>query len=124
MKNYKMIVSYDGTRYSGWEHQPGKDLTIQGKLESVLEAMETGEHPDAQPRRITVIGAGRTDAGVHARAMTCNALLETDKTEEEIQAYLDHIRLLHADAAAKLGKALRVPWVWLMGVGDDAFPQQ
>ena len=89
MKNYKMIVSYDGTRYSGWEHQPGKDLTIQGKLESVLEAMETGEHPDAQPRRITVIGAGRTDAGVHARAMTCNALLETDKTEEEIQAYMN-----------------------------------
>lgn len=89
MKNYKMIVSYDGTRYSGWEHQPGKDLTIQGKLESVLEAMETGEHPDAQPRRITVIGAGRTDAGVHARAMTCNVLLETDKTEEEIQAYMN-----------------------------------
>ncbi|MBR2996647.1 MAG: tRNA pseudouridine(38-40) synthase TruA [Lachnospiraceae bacterium] len=89
MKNYKMIVSYDGTRYFGWEHQPGKDLTIQGKLESVLEAMETGEHPDAQPRRITVIGAGRTDAGVHARAMTCNVLLETDKTEEEIQAYMN-----------------------------------
>ena len=44
--------------------------------------------------------------------------------KEEIQAYLDHIRLLHVDAAAKLGKALRVPWVWLMGVGDDAFPQQ
>ncbi|MBQ9644439.1 MAG: tRNA pseudouridine(38-40) synthase TruA [Lachnospiraceae bacterium] len=89
MKNYKMIVSYDGTRYFGWEHQPGKDLTIQGKLESVLEEMEAGEHPDAERRRITVIGAGRTDAGVHARAMTCNVLLETEKTEAQIQAYMN-----------------------------------
>ena len=34
-KNYKLIIGYDGTRYFGWEHQPGKD-TIQGKLEDVL----------------------------------------------------------------------------------------
>ena len=33
---------------------------------------------------VTVIGAGRTDAGVHARAMVCNALLDTDLSEEEI----------------------------------------
>lgn len=79
--NYKMIVSYDGTRYFGWEHQPGNDMTIQGKLESVLSEM-TGEN-------ITVIGAGRTDAGVHARAMTCNAILNTDKSELEIQQYMN-----------------------------------
>ncbi len=34
-KNYKMTLSYDGTRYYGWEHQPDRD-TIQGKLETVL----------------------------------------------------------------------------------------
>ena len=39
MKNYKMIITYDGTRYYGWEHQPTTDMTIQGKLESVLSAM-------------------------------------------------------------------------------------
>lgn len=85
MKNFKMIISYDGTRYLGWEHQPGTDMTIQGKLESVLTRM-TDAAPD---RKITVIGAGRTDAGVHARAMTANVLLDTAMSEEEIQRYLN-----------------------------------
>lgn len=85
MKNFKMIISYDGTRYLGWEHQPGTDMTIQGKLESVLARM-TDAAPD---RKITVIGAGRTDAGVHARAMTANVLLDTTMSAEEIQRYLN-----------------------------------
>ena len=85
MKNYKMVVSYDGTRYFGWEHQPDTEMTIQGKLEKVLSQML--ELPEEQT--VTVIGAGRTDAGVHARAMTCNVLLETEKTEEEIQDYMN-----------------------------------
>ena len=65
MKNYKMIITYDGTRYYGWEHQPTTDMTIQGKLESVLSAMTGTE--------VEVIGAGRTDAGVHAKGMVANA---------------------------------------------------
>ena len=85
MKNFKMIVSYDGTRYFGWEHQPATEMTIQGKLESVLNQMM--EMPEGES--VTVIGAGRTDAGVHARAMTCNVLLDTDRTEEEVQAYMN-----------------------------------
>ena len=36
-QNYKLTIAYDGTRFFGWERQPGKD-TIQGKLESVLTA--------------------------------------------------------------------------------------
>ena len=60
-------------------------MTIQGKLEKVLSQML--ELPEEQT--VTVIGAGRTDAGVHARAMTCNVLLETEKTEEEIQDYMN-----------------------------------
>ena len=85
MKNFKLVVSYDGTRYFGWEHQPDTEMTIQGKLESVLNQMT--EMPEGES--VTVIGAGRTDAGVHARAMTCNVLLNTDKTEEEVQAYMN-----------------------------------
>ncbi len=81
MRNFKMTVSYDGTRYYGWEHQPGNDMTIQGKLESVLAEMSG--------KPVTVIGAGRTDAGVHARAMTANVLLDTDLSEGEIQQYLN-----------------------------------
>ncbi len=79
--NYKFIISYDGSRYYGWEHQPTTELTIQGKLETVLERM-TGEP-------VEVIGAGRTDAGVHAKAMVANARLETDLSEEEILDYMN-----------------------------------
>ena len=84
-RNYKFIISYDGTRFYGWERQPGKDMTIQGKLESVLSRMINA--PADNP--VNVIGAGRTDAGVHARAMTANAILDTDMTEEEIQEYMN-----------------------------------
>ena len=92
IRNYKMIVSYDGSRYYGWEHQPNTDMTIQGKLEQVLTRMVYGEQyrvKDMASFPITVIGAGRTDAGVHARAMTANVLLETDKTEDEIKRYMN-----------------------------------
>ena len=58
LRNYKFIIAYDGTRFFGWERQPGRD-TIQGKLESVLTRL--------QGSPVEVIGAGRTDAGVHAR---------------------------------------------------------
>ena len=81
MKNYKLIIMYDGTRYKGWEHQPGTDMTIQGKLEGVLSRLEGKERE--------VIGAGRTDAGVHARAMVANVRLETGLSVEEIRDYMN-----------------------------------
>ncbi len=84
-RNFKLIISYDGTRYHGWERQPGKDMTIQGKLETVLNKMAG----DGTGEPINLIGAGRTDAGVHARAMTANVFLDTDMSEEEIQIYMN-----------------------------------
>lgn len=90
MKNYKMIIAYDGTRYYGWEHQPDRD-TIQGKLENVLSRM--------CGRDVEVIGAGRTDAGVHARGMVANAHMETRRTPEQIRDYLN--RYLPEDIAVK-----------------------
>ncbi len=83
--NYKMTLSYDGSRYYGWEHQPNTEMTIQGKLENVLNRMQGLSEKES----VTVIGAGRTDAGVHARAMVCNVLLDTEKDPEEIQAYMN-----------------------------------
>ena len=62
-QNYKLTIAYDGTRSFGWERQPGKD-TIQGKLEAVLEQL--------QGKPVNVIGAGRTDAGVHAEYYVTN----------------------------------------------------
>ena len=90
-KNYKMTVRYDGTRYYGWEHQPGNPMTIQGKLETVLGRMLESEKTvgTPEPEKVTVIGAGRTDAGVHARAMTANVLLDTALREEEIRTYMN-----------------------------------
>ena len=39
LRNYKLIIRYDGTRYKGWEHQPGTDMTIQGKMELAVIRM-------------------------------------------------------------------------------------
>ena len=79
-QNYRLTIAYDGTRFFGWERQPGKD-TIQGKLEAVLGEL--------QGAPVNVIGAGRTDAGVHARAMTANVVLDTALTPEEIRDYMN-----------------------------------
>ena len=96
-QNYKLTIRYDGSRYYGWEHQPDKP-TIQGKLEDVLTRM-TGVPVDD-------IGAGRTDAGVHARAMAANAVLDTALAPEEIQDYMnrylpDDICVLDVRAASE-----------------------
>lgn len=79
--NYKMIIAYDGSRYYGWEHQPNTELTIQGKLENVLSEMIG--------KAVEVIGAGRTDAGVHAKGMVANAHMDTDMSEQEICDYMN-----------------------------------
>ena len=78
--NFKFEISYDGSRYFGWERQPGKD-TIQGKLETVLSRMTEST--------VEVIGAGRTDAGVHAKAMIANAHFDTMLSCDEIRSYLN-----------------------------------
>lgn len=58
MKRVMLRVAYEGTRYHGWQIQPGAVATIEGELNKALSAL-TGE-------KIQVIGASRTDAGVHA----------------------------------------------------------
>ncbi len=57
MATYKVTLEYDGTAYSGWQRQ-ARQPTIQEALESALERISQTPTP--------VIGAGRTDAGVHA----------------------------------------------------------
>lgn len=63
MHNFKLIIEYDGSAYHGWQRQAG-DTTIQEEIEKALGRMTR------QP--ITLIGSGRTDAGVHARGQTAN----------------------------------------------------
>ena len=93
--NYKFTISYDGTRYQGWERQPSTDMTIQGKLEAVLSRMTDTE--------VEVIGAGRTDAGVHAKAMIANAMMDTELSPEEIRDYMN--RYLPDDICVREVKA-------------------
>jgi tRNA pseudouridine38-40 synthase len=58
LRNVRLVIAYDGSRYHGWQRQPGGLETIQGTLESVLGRI--CNHP------VATVGAGRTDAGVHA----------------------------------------------------------
>lgn len=79
--NYKLTIEYDGTRYEGWQRQAKTDKTIQGKIEQVLSRME--EHP------VEIDGAGRTDAGVHAKGQTASVSLRDSWSMEEILTYLN-----------------------------------
>ncbi len=62
-RNIKLVISYDGTDFSGWQRQPN-DSTIQGEIESRLTLMTR--------EKIDLHGAGRTDAGVHADGMVAH----------------------------------------------------
>lgn len=82
MRNYKILIQYDGSRYKGWQVQKSTDMTIQGKLQDVLSTM-AGEE-------IEVIGSGRTDAGVHAYGQVANFHMPSRFNKKEIMDYLNH----------------------------------
>lgn len=76
MPNFKLTLSYDGSRYSGWQRQGNTGNTIQEKLQTALTRIL------AQP--VEAAGSGRTDAGVHAREQTVSFRAETELTAPEI----------------------------------------
>jgi len=80
MRNLRLEICYDGTRYRGWQRLPGKDDTIQGKLETTLSRI-LGE-------AVEISGSGRTDAGVHAKGQVANFHCESSMAAEEILANL------------------------------------
>lgn len=81
MRNFKMVLQYEGTRYQGWQKQESTENTIQGKLEALLSKMA------GMP--VEVHGSGRTDAGVHAYGQVANFKLDTDKSPEELASYIN-----------------------------------
>lgn len=89
MKNFRITVQYDGTRYNGWQRQGNTKNTIQERFESVLCRMCGKE--------VEIFASGRTDAGVHAEAQTANFKCETDMSCREIMDYLN--RYLPEDIA-------------------------
>ena len=74
--NYLLTIEYEGTRYEGWQRQKKTTQTIQGKLEQVLSRMTEKE--------IEIDGAGRTDAGVHAKNQTASVHLAKKWDPKEI----------------------------------------
>lgn len=64
MHNYKLVIEYDGTDFFGWQRQKQTKKTVQETIERSLKKV-TGED-------ITLIAAGRTDTGVHAKNQTAN----------------------------------------------------
>ncbi len=84
MPRYKLVVEYDGTAFSGWQRQDNGE-TIQGVLERAIHGF-CGEET-------TVVGAGRTDAGVHALAQVAHFDLTRTHSPHTIRGALnDHLR--------------------------------
>ncbi len=73
MKNYKLIIQYDGTNYSGWQIQKNSK-SIQQKITEAIEIL--------LKEQVNLIGSGRTDSGVHAIGQAANF-----RTESEIDIY-------------------------------------
>ncbi len=89
MRNIRLLLQYEGTRYQGWQRQISSDNTIQGKLEALLARM-CGES-------VALQASGRTDAGVHAMGQVANFHTSSEMSVEEMRSYIN--RYLPEDIA-------------------------
>lgn len=81
MRNIRIHLQYEGSRYQGWQKQTSTDNTIQGKLETLLSRM------CKEP--IEIQASGRTDAGVHAMDQVANFHTNSEMSPEEMVAYIN-----------------------------------
>ena len=79
-RTIQLVLHYDGSGYRGWQRQLD-DLTVQGTLEDAISRLTQ------QP--VTVIGAGRTDAGVHARGQAAGVRVPAKWTAEALRKSLN-----------------------------------
>lgn len=76
MRNFKITIQYDGSRYQGWQKQGSTENTLQGKFETLLSRL-AGEP-------VEISASGRTDAGVHAYGQVANFHMNTVLTAQEL----------------------------------------
>ena len=85
MRNIRLLIEYDGTNYAGWQRQKN-DKTVQETLSKVIEQVVR--------EKITLYGAGRTDAGVHALGQVANfktnSAIPSEQLVHAINFYLPH----------------------------------
>ena len=80
MRNIKFVISYDGTRYAGWQFQTNA-LSVQETIEAALKKIIGGS--------VKLKGAGRTDSGVHARYQVANFHTDSKLPLEKIKNALN-----------------------------------
>ena len=85
MRTYKLTISYDGSRYQGWQRQATTDNTIQYILEWSIGKLVG--------YRVHIDGSGRTDAGVHARGQVASVklskLYDTKELKDSLNPYCE-----------------------------------
>lgn len=81
MNTYKLTIAYDGTHYAGWQRLTDKK-TLQGKIEETLTRLLS------EP--VEVIGAGRTDSGVHAMGQVASFSADTEISPLQLRQDLNH----------------------------------
>jgi tRNA pseudouridine38-40 synthase len=108
--NYKIIIQFDGTNYSGWQYQGGNIRTIQEELIRVLTIIAK--------KKVNITGSSRTDAGVHSLGLTANFFLpiriEPASMVKALNSLLpkdiciSHCQLMDKSFNARFGAAYKV----------------
>lgn len=81
MKNFKVTVEYDGSKYSGWQRQGNTTNTIQYKFEDIINKM--------LGVKTEIFASGRTDSGVHAKGQVFNFKCETKMECRDVKDYIN-----------------------------------
>lgn len=122
MRNLRLLVAYAGTRYAGWQIQPGRQ-TVQGVLQVCVERVV--RHP------VKVVGASRTDSGAHASGQVASLRTSSNLPADRLRSSLNgvlppDIRVFElVDAPEEfhaLGKAVRREYHYLVANGEVLSP--
>ena len=122
---YFITLSYDGTRYHGWQIQP-EGVTVQQLLQDALATLLR--------QYVTVVGAGRTDAGVHARQMVAHIdvdgeINDVDQLTYKLNRFLPYdisiqnVRLVSDDMHARFS-AVRRRYRYFIHTEKDPFKKK